>query len=884
MEDEVKLPFLCYFPFKFYTCKTHLITIQYFYTIIITMDTRRSFIKKASILSGGAGMLNVLPASIAKALAINPAPGSSYMDAEHIVLLMQENRSFDHTYGTLQGVRGFNDPRAITLPDKNLVWLQSNKQGETFAPFRFDIKDSKITWMGSIPHSWADQVDARNNGKYDQWLEAKHSGNKEYAGMPLTMGYYTRADIPFYYSLADAFTICDQHFCSSLTGTTANRLYFWSGTIRERKDEKAIANLWNADADYDSPVSWKTFPERLEESGVSWKIYQNQLSAGVGFDDDQDAWLANFGDNPIEYFTQYNIKLLPEYIANLPKEAARLSAELKKKEQELPLLAADSKEAKKMVKDIEWLNKQIARNAEDQKNCTKEKFERLSQHEKNLHNKAFSNNRNDPFYHQLTSLKYKDGSTEREVKIPKGDILHQFREDVKKGQLPTVSWLVAPQNFSDHPSSAWYGAWYISEVMDILTKDPEVWKKTIFILTYDENDGYFDHVPPFTAPHPHKKETGSASKGINTGVDYVANADQQTMKDKDHARESAIGLGYRVPLVIASPWSRGGWVNSQVFDHTSSLQFLEKFLSNKLGKKIEEPNITAWRRTVCGDFSSVFRPYNGEKTIKPEFLKKNEFIESIHKAQFKNIPSNYKRLIKEEIDQVNKNPRSSPFMPMQEKGIRSSCPLPYELYADGQLSTDRQSFEIKFHCGNQVFGAASAGSPYQVYAPGIYKNEAVRVWDYTIAAGDKLTDKWQINDFENNNYHLKVYGPNGFFREFAGSNNEPMIDVICRYQPYKTGINRFTDNLILQIDNIELNPVSIEITDNAYKTSKHTQILGPANSNNAVAIVSLNLSKSYGWYDFTMRIKGNKLFERRYAGKVETGMPGKTDPAMGGVI
>src|SRR5258707_9825745 len=164
------------------------------------MDTRRSFIKKASILSGGAGMLNVLPASIAKALAINPAPGSTYLDAEHIVLLMQENRSFDHAYGSLQGVRGFNDPRAITLPDKNPVWLQTNKAGETYAPFRLNIKDTKATWMNSLPHSWANQVDARNNGKYDKWLDVKHSGNKEYSAMPLTMGYYTREDIPFYYS------------------------------------------------------------------------------------------------------------------------------------------------------------------------------------------------------------------------------------------------------------------------------------------------------------------------------------------------------------------------------------------------------------------------------------------------------------------------------------------------------------------------------------------------------------------------------------------------------------------------------------------------------------------------------------------------------------
>src|SRR5678809_1738374 len=111
------------------------------------MDSRRDFLKKASVLASGAGLFHVLPKSLAKAIAINPAPGSTYMDAEHIVLLMQENRSFDHTYGTLQGVRGFNDPRAISLPNGNPVWCQTNAAGETYAPFRFDIKGTNVTWM-----------------------------------------------------------------------------------------------------------------------------------------------------------------------------------------------------------------------------------------------------------------------------------------------------------------------------------------------------------------------------------------------------------------------------------------------------------------------------------------------------------------------------------------------------------------------------------------------------------------------------------------------------------------------------------------------------------------------------------------------------------------
>src|ERR1043166_3000466 len=110
------------------------------------MDSRREFLKKATLLSGAAGMTGVLPPSLAKAFAIDPAPGTTWKDAEHVVILMQENRSFDHCYGSLRGVRGFNDPRAITLPDGNPVWLQTNAAGETYTPFRLDIKGSNATW------------------------------------------------------------------------------------------------------------------------------------------------------------------------------------------------------------------------------------------------------------------------------------------------------------------------------------------------------------------------------------------------------------------------------------------------------------------------------------------------------------------------------------------------------------------------------------------------------------------------------------------------------------------------------------------------------------------------------------------------------------------
>ena len=297
------------------------------------MGTRRDFFRNAAALTGGPKMLSALLASIERASAIDPPQGSSFLDAEHVVILMQENRSFDHAFGTLRGVRGFNDPRAITLPDEKPVWLQTNAAGETYAPFRLDFKGTRATWLGSLPHSWRDQVDARNHGNHDRWLEAKRSGHEGCADMPLTLGYYTREDLPFYYALADAFTICDQHFCSCLTGTTPNRLHLWTGTIREKPDAASAPNVRNSDVDYGATASWKTFPERLEEAGVSWKIYQNEVSVASGLEGEEDAWLANFTDNPLEWFEQYNVgshKPHREYVVRaavtLPEEIEKLRA------------------------------------------------------------------------------------------------------------------------------------------------------------------------------------------------------------------------------------------------------------------------------------------------------------------------------------------------------------------------------------------------------------------------------------------------------------------------------------------------------------------------------------------------------------------------------
>ncbi len=186
--------------------------------------------------------------------------------------------------------------------------------------------------MSSLPHSWENQQNALNKGKYDQWLQAKASGNKEYKNIPLTLGYYNREDLPFYYQLADAFTIFDQYFCSSLTGTTPNRLFLWSGTLRAQQNGKVKANVVNENIDYDKArqAKWKSFPEILEEQNVSWRIYQNDISLPKGMSGEQEAWLSNFTDNPIEWFSRFNVKFSKGYHQNIPNLIERLKKEIEK--------------------------------------------------------------------------------------------------------------------------------------------------------------------------------------------------------------------------------------------------------------------------------------------------------------------------------------------------------------------------------------------------------------------------------------------------------------------------------------------------------------------------------------------------------------------------
>lgn len=862
------------------------------------MDTRRDFIIKAMLLTGVAGWDGLVPESISKAAAIDPAPGSTFLDAEHVVILMQENRSFDHCFGTLKGVRGFNDPRAIQLPSGNPVWLQSDDAGATYAPFRFDIKDTKITWMGCVPHSRSSQVDANNDGKYDRWLETKRSGNKSYAAMPLTMGYYTREDIPFNYALADAFTVCDQNFSSAMTSTWPNRLFLWSGRIRGEQSGDAKAYIRN-----EIPwgeAQWTTFPELLEKNNVSWRVYQNDLTAGGGFKGEERAWLSNFGCNLLETLSQFNVRFSPRYVQGLKNQLESLPGEIETLKERLAKLIAGKTAPEAKQEKISKLEKQIAdkekvlREAQEGlAQWNPDKFGELSAEAKSLHEKAFTTNVREPDCRELASLAYEENGEKREMKVPKGDVLHQFREDVNNGKLPTVSWLVGPEKFTDHPSAPWFGSWYVSEVLDILTKNPEVWKKTIFILTYDENDGYFDHVPPFVAPDPRKPETGKCSAEIDTSVEHI-----RRQQELDHgvpnkeAREGPVGLGFRVPMVIASPWTRGGRVCSQVFDHTSVFRFVQSFVNKKFGKAIHEDNTSLWRKTVSGDLTEAFRPYHGGKNDDLPFLKKEPFIRSIYDAKFKAPPTNFKSLSPAEAAEVAKNPLGSPHLPQQEPGVKPSCALPYQLYAEPRLSDDRKSIQITMEARNEVFGARALGAPFNVYIPRNYlvapangesaSFEKVGSRSYAVAAGDRLTDSWPLASFEDGIYHLRVYGPNGFYRACRGDEKDPSLLVTCDYERDARDAARLTGRLQVTLRNVHPQKgYEVEIRDMSYKTGTITQQVPVANT---PTLLVLDPGKSFGWYDFAITVKDAAHFERRFAGKVESGEDSFTDPLMGRVI
>ncbi|MFD8326531.1 phosphocholine-specific phospholipase C [Streptomyces lydicus] len=677
---------------------------------------RRRFLQIAGATAG----VSALSSSIARAAAI-PAKrtSGSLNDVEHVVVLMQENRSFDHYFGSLKGVRGFGDPRPVILESGKSVWHQPDG-GKDVLPYHPDADDLGMQFIEGLNHDWGGGHKAWNNGNYDNWIPAKGTG---------TMAYLTRKDIPFHYALADAFTICDAYHCSIIGATDPNRYYMFSGHVGNDGSGGGPV-LGNEEAGY----SWTTYPERLEKAGVSWKIYQD---IGDGLDANgkwgwiDDAYRGNYGDNSLLFFNQY-------------------------------------------------------RNAKP----------------------------GDPLYDKArtgTNAKQGDGYFDR------------LKADVKAGKLPQVSWIAAPEAFSEHPNwPANYGAWYVSQVLDALTSNPEVWSKTALFITYDENDGYFDHiVPPFPP--------ASADQGLST-VDTSL----------DHFPGNATyaagpyGLGQRVPMLVVSPWSTGGYVCSETFDHTSIIRFLER----RFG--VHEPNISPWRRAICGDLTSAFD--FGLENTKPVALPDTD---------------GYQPPDKDRHDSYVPKPPTNPVLPKQERGSRPSRPLPYAPLVDGAGTASTGRFTLTFSAG------AKAGACFTVTSG----NRTDGPWTYTTGAGKKLSDTWNTA-YSKGVYDLTVFGPNGFLRTFKGDGKKAGPEVTARHDATAGRVE-------LTLTNPTGTDCHLTVTQ-AYGGAHETFTVRAG----ATVKHAFDLRASKRWYDLSVTSDSDKTFLRRFAGHVENGRPGVSDPAL----
>jgi phospholipase C len=405
-----------------------------------------------------------------------PFACSKLTDIEHVVIVMQENRSFDHYFGSYRGVRGFSD-RSMVFQQPDPANTTSSPVG-ALLPFHLDTPTTNAACTPDITHDWVPQHQSWNNGAMDRFVTSRLPINPNDA--VLSMGYYTRADLPYYYALADAFTICDNYFCSVMGPTDPNRLYAMAASLDpDGKNGGPILQtiIINRTALY-GRLTYTTMPEQLQSRGISWKVYSSPDETVLG---------GILSDNVLSYFKNF-------------QDPASV-----------------------------------------------------------LHQNAFG---------------------------PQFPV--DFLADVASGSLPQVSWLIGSVITSDHPPSpSVFGENILSLIVTALTANPVLWAKTVLFVTYDENGGFFDHVAPVTAPP-------------GTSGEYVtAPAVPDPTVTGSPAITGPIGLGFRVPMLIISPFTRGGFVSSDLFDHTSVLRFLETLFG------AEVPNLSAWRRATVGDLTSA---------------------------------------------------------------------------------------------------------------------------------------------------------------------------------------------------------------------------------------------------------------------------------------
>jgi phospholipase C len=760
---------------------------------------RRKFLQ----LTGAAGAsLTTLNANIAKALAI-PANNrtGTINDVEHIVILTQENRPFDHYFGTLRGVRGFNDPRAVRihLPLKNepgstqvSVFLQpagavneaagfsvppnyGNLGGpangaDVLPPFRVNpnsvapgLKSLGGVYMPGTDHSWSGIHRAWNNGQYDNWAIQKG---------PMAMTYFRRNDLPYHFALADAFTVADAYFCSAMAPTNPNRMYMWSGCIGN------LSNLGpgGADGHGAGPMTYNglsinnaywtfpTFPEVLDAAGITWKIYQDLAGGpyapffgdGEGFG---NPFTGNFADNTVLYFNQYATAAPGTPLFDKALTGTDILSNL-------PPTGVPAKT---------WL--------------------------------AWAE-------HQFDEL----------------------RNDVQSGKLPQVSWIAAPAGYTEHPD--WppnYGAWYMSHIFGILVSNPDVFSTTVFIINYDEGDGSFDHIVSPTPP----PATGFGASTVSIENEIVtANGEPAGFLS------GPIGLSTRVPFIAISPWSKGGFVNSQVFDHSSLIQFIEK----RFG--VLERNISSWRRAVAGDLTSIFdfaNPNHGHAKL-PSTA---DFLPSVNELAGGSVNDFIPTL-----DTVTLG------IPQQEKGIRAARALPYELNVHATVNLAHSTVSLRF------INTGTATVVFQVRSG----NLADVVRSYTIGPARQLSDTWNVAS----SYDLSVYGPNGFLRSFKGSvgANASVLDVTSQYGNHGHG-----GAIAFALTNLATAGAEVSVLD-AYTGRSVFGFLNPGERFEDV----LPLTDFGGWYDLIVSVSGDAMFKYQLAGHVETGRDSISDPALGGLV
>jgi phospholipase C len=283
-------------------------------------------------------------------------------------------------------------------------------------------------------------------------------------------------------------------------------------------------------------------------------------------------------------------------------------------------------------------------------------------------------------------------------------------------------------------------------------------------------------------------------------------------------------------MLVVSPWSKGGWVCSQVFDHTSIIQFMEQ----RFG--VREPNVSPWRRTVCGDLTSAFNfvrpdekpvalPATGGYTPK-DHVRHNDYVPA---------------------------PPANPALPRQERGVRPARPLPYALGTDGKATGGR--FRIDFTSGGR------AGVCFYVTSA----NRADGPWTYTVEAGKKLSDTWDTTGTQNA-YDFSVFGPNGFLRRFKGRTAGP--EVTARHDGDR-------GDLRLDLTNSGHSDCRLTITD-AYGGRSATYTVRPGRH----VVHSADLRHNHSWYDLSVVSDTDSTFLRRFAGHVETGRASASDPAI----